>query len=201
MSNIPGFTECLSPTSNLTTFDLADMANIFEFTASRLLAIRRALANTTLVTSAKVHLIVTKYLMWEGESPFSEFTHIRWTAKGDNVPIEAGQPMLAHGNNCTMLDEWAEGSVYLMQLDGPVMSGPVYEVLRRQMGGPVHQGQWTRMSRGIGCAMETAGPVPEVHKADRWAGTCGSQHRWVGQYYLVDEGNNIWYMQNIPIDM
>ncbi|KAG1725237.1 hypothetical protein EDB19DRAFT_1915153 [Suillus lakei] len=56
MSNIPGFTEPLSPTGDLTTFDLADMANIFE-----------ALANTTLVTLAKVRLIVTKYLMWEGE--------------------------------------------------------------------------------------------------------------------------------------
>ncbi|KAG1718039.1 hypothetical protein EDB19DRAFT_1838710 [Suillus lakei] len=28
-------------------------------------------------------------------------------AKGDNVPIQAGQPMWAHGNKCTMLDEWA----------------------------------------------------------------------------------------------
>ncbi|KAG1741938.1 hypothetical protein EDB19DRAFT_1907716 [Suillus lakei] len=67
MSNIPGFTEHLSPTGDLTTFDLANMANIFEFAASRLLAICRVLANTTLVTSAKVCLIVTKYLMWEGE--------------------------------------------------------------------------------------------------------------------------------------
>ncbi|KAG2076412.1 hypothetical protein BDR04DRAFT_1090448 [Suillus decipiens] len=40
-------------------------------------------------------------------SPFSEFTRIRRTAKGDNVPIQAGQPMWAHGNKCTMLDEWA----------------------------------------------------------------------------------------------
>ncbi|KAG2106532.1 uncharacterized protein F5147DRAFT_653784 [Suillus discolor] len=31
----------------------------------------------------------------------------RRTAKGDNVPIQAGQPMWAHGNKCTMLDEWA----------------------------------------------------------------------------------------------
>ncbi|KAG1817674.1 uncharacterized protein BJ212DRAFT_1299192 [Suillus subaureus] len=42
-------------------------------------------------------------------SPFSEFTRIRRTAKGDNVPIEAGQPMWAHGNKCTMLDKWAVG--------------------------------------------------------------------------------------------
>ncbi|KAG1718762.1 hypothetical protein EDB19DRAFT_1920080 [Suillus lakei] len=52
-------------------------------------------------------------------SPFSEFTRMRRTAKGDNVPIQMGQPMWAHGNNCTMIDEWAEGGVYLMQPGGP----------------------------------------------------------------------------------
>ncbi|KAG1830861.1 hypothetical protein EV424DRAFT_1343377 [Suillus variegatus] len=37
------------------------------------------------------------------------YTRIRRTAEGDNVAIEAGQPMWAHGNNCTMVDEWAAG--------------------------------------------------------------------------------------------
>jgi hypothetical protein len=37
------------------------------------------------------------------------YTCIRRTAEGDNVPIEAGQPMWAHGNKCTMIDEWAGG--------------------------------------------------------------------------------------------
>ncbi|KAG1829552.1 hypothetical protein F4604DRAFT_2029613 [Suillus subluteus] len=41
-------------------------------------------------------------------SPFSEFTRIRRTAKGDNVPIEANQPTWAHGNKCTMIDRWAD---------------------------------------------------------------------------------------------
>ncbi|KAG1731223.1 uncharacterized protein EDB91DRAFT_1252285 [Suillus paluster] len=75
MSNITGATERLSPTGDSSTgdsstgehptFDLADMANIFEFARSRLLAIRRSLENTTL-SSATV-LIISKYLMWEGE--------------------------------------------------------------------------------------------------------------------------------------
>ncbi|KAG1725645.1 hypothetical protein EDB19DRAFT_1914961 [Suillus lakei] len=42
------------------------------------------------------------------------YTRMRRTAKGDNVPIEMDQPTWAHGNNCTMIDEWAEGGVYLM---------------------------------------------------------------------------------------
>jgi hypothetical protein len=42
------------------------------------------------------------------------YTRMRRTAKGDNVPIETDQPTWAHGNNCTMIDEWAEGGVYLM---------------------------------------------------------------------------------------
>lgn len=67
MSPIPGFTECVSPTGDRTTFDLADMANIFEFAVSRLLAIRIALEDNPLVTSAKVCHIVARYLMWEGE--------------------------------------------------------------------------------------------------------------------------------------
>lgn len=46
---------------------LADVANIFELAASRLLAIRIELGKTKLVTSSKVRLIVTKYLMWEGD--------------------------------------------------------------------------------------------------------------------------------------
>ncbi|KAG1732336.1 hypothetical protein EDB19DRAFT_1831354 [Suillus lakei] len=37
------------------------------------------------------------------------YTRIRRTAEGDNVPIEAGQPMWAHGNKCTMIDKWAGG--------------------------------------------------------------------------------------------
>ncbi|KAG1720013.1 hypothetical protein EDB19DRAFT_1918316 [Suillus lakei] len=59
MSNIPGATERSSPTGDRPTFDLADMANIFEFAASRLLAIHRSLENTTPVSSAK-RLIVSK---------------------------------------------------------------------------------------------------------------------------------------------
>ncbi|KAG1723501.1 hypothetical protein EDB19DRAFT_1834583 [Suillus lakei] len=38
-----------------------------------------------------------------------QLVRVRWTAEGDNVPIEAGQPMWAHGNKCTMIDEWAGG--------------------------------------------------------------------------------------------
>lgn len=67
MSNIPGFTERVSPTGDHTTFDLTDMANILEYTASRLLAIHVVLKDSTLVTSAKVHHNVARYLMWEGE--------------------------------------------------------------------------------------------------------------------------------------
>ena len=37
------------------------------------------------------------------------YTRIRRTAEGDNVPIEAGQPTWAHGNKCTIIDEWAGG--------------------------------------------------------------------------------------------
>ncbi|KAG1721750.1 hypothetical protein EDB19DRAFT_1835338 [Suillus lakei] len=37
------------------------------------------------------------------------YTRMRRTAKGDNVPIQTGQPTWAHGNNCTMIDKWAEG--------------------------------------------------------------------------------------------
>ncbi|KAG1721476.1 uncharacterized protein EDB91DRAFT_1088441 [Suillus paluster] len=46
---------------------LAEMANIFEFATSRLLAIRMTLDTSTVVTSSKVRYIVTKYLMWEGD--------------------------------------------------------------------------------------------------------------------------------------
>ncbi|KAG2086320.1 uncharacterized protein F5147DRAFT_659239 [Suillus discolor] len=67
MSDIPGFTERVSPTSDRTTFDLTDMANIFEFAASHLLAIRIALEDSALVTSAKIRHIIARYLMWEGE--------------------------------------------------------------------------------------------------------------------------------------
>ncbi|KAG1717218.1 hypothetical protein EDB19DRAFT_1923789 [Suillus lakei] len=66
MSNIPSATKRSSPTSDRPTFDLADMANIFEFAASRLLAICRSLENTTPASLAK-HLIVSKHLMWEGD--------------------------------------------------------------------------------------------------------------------------------------
>jgi hypothetical protein len=37
------------------------------------------------------------------------YTRIRRTAEGDNVPIEVGQPMWAHGNKCTMINKWASG--------------------------------------------------------------------------------------------
>ncbi|KAG1843638.1 hypothetical protein C8R48DRAFT_618652, partial [Suillus tomentosus] len=36
------------------------------------------------------------------------YTRLRQTAQSDNVPIETGHPMWAHGNNCTMVDEWAK---------------------------------------------------------------------------------------------
>ncbi|KAG1769728.1 hypothetical protein EV702DRAFT_1202756 [Suillus placidus] len=48
-------------------FGLADMANIFEFAASRLLAIRMTLDKSNLVTSSKVRYILIRYLMWEGD--------------------------------------------------------------------------------------------------------------------------------------
>lgn len=48
-------------------FGLADIANVFEFAASRLLAVRIALDKSDLVQSAKVRSIVTRYLVWEGE--------------------------------------------------------------------------------------------------------------------------------------
>ncbi|KAG1725102.1 hypothetical protein EDB19DRAFT_1915219 [Suillus lakei] len=81
MSNIPSATECSSPTSNHPTFDLADMANIFEFTTSRLLAIHRSLENTTSVSSVKC-LIVSKYLMWEGNVFF-----LPWIAYCEGLSI------------------------------------------------------------------------------------------------------------------
>lgn len=48
-------------------FGLPDIAPVFEFAASRLLAIRIALGKSHLVESAKVRAIVSRYLMWEGE--------------------------------------------------------------------------------------------------------------------------------------
>ncbi|KAG1782094.1 hypothetical protein EV702DRAFT_1041809 [Suillus placidus] len=48
-------------------FGLANMANIFEFAASHLLAIRMTLDKSNLVTSSKVRYILTRYLMWEGD--------------------------------------------------------------------------------------------------------------------------------------
>ncbi|KAG2096504.1 uncharacterized protein F5147DRAFT_656579 [Suillus discolor] len=46
---------------------LADMASIFEFAASQLLAIWMTLDTSNLVTSSKVRYIMTRYLMWEGD--------------------------------------------------------------------------------------------------------------------------------------
>ncbi|KAG1801922.1 hypothetical protein EV424DRAFT_1545318 [Suillus variegatus] len=46
---------------------LADMASIFEFATSRLLAIWMTLNTGNLVTSSKVQYILTRYLMWEGD--------------------------------------------------------------------------------------------------------------------------------------
>ncbi|KAG2345004.1 hypothetical protein BDR05DRAFT_946977 [Suillus weaverae] len=40
---------------------------------------------------------------------FITYTHLRQAAKSDNVPIEMGQPMWAHGSNCSMIDKWAKG--------------------------------------------------------------------------------------------
>ncbi|KAG1779895.1 hypothetical protein EV702DRAFT_1194649 [Suillus placidus] len=48
-------------------FGLADMASIFEFAASRLLAIWMTLDKSNLVTPSKVRYILTRYLMWEGD--------------------------------------------------------------------------------------------------------------------------------------
>ncbi|KAG1731777.1 hypothetical protein EDB19DRAFT_1831596 [Suillus lakei] len=48
---------------------LTDVANIFEFAASRLLAIRMMLGTTKLVTSSK-------YLMWEGDAFISPWVNI-----------------------------------------------------------------------------------------------------------------------------
>ncbi|KAG1749485.1 hypothetical protein EDB19DRAFT_1904603 [Suillus lakei] len=81
MSNIPGATERSSPTGDRPTFDLANMANIFEFTASRLLAIHRSLENTTPASSVK-HLIVSKHLMWEGDVFF-----LPWIAYCEGLSI------------------------------------------------------------------------------------------------------------------
>jgi hypothetical protein len=49
------------------SFDLSDMAHIFEFAASRLLAIRMTLELSKNETSPRLRGIITKYLMWEGE--------------------------------------------------------------------------------------------------------------------------------------
>ncbi|KAG1871357.1 hypothetical protein DFJ58DRAFT_837308 [Suillus subalutaceus] len=46
----------------------ANMANIFEFAASRLLAIQSELETSTLVTSPRDRQIVVKYLIWEGDA-------------------------------------------------------------------------------------------------------------------------------------
>ncbi|KAG1835996.1 hypothetical protein DFJ58DRAFT_735276 [Suillus subalutaceus] len=53
MSQIPDFKECLPSAGENNKFDLTDMSNIFEFTASRLLAIQIAVEDSTLVTSVE----------------------------------------------------------------------------------------------------------------------------------------------------
>ncbi|KAG2111434.1 hypothetical protein DEU56DRAFT_762204 [Suillus clintonianus] len=91
MSKIPGTTERPSPSGDSSTterpspsgdsstsgsstdnpprFNLADMANIFEFAASRLLAIRTSMENKPPPSSA-TRLIFSKYLMWEADAFF-----------------------------------------------------------------------------------------------------------------------------------
>ncbi|KAG1791612.1 hypothetical protein EV424DRAFT_1549198 [Suillus variegatus] len=61
--------------TNAHQFGLADIANVFEFAASRLLAIRIALGKSHLVESGKVHAIVTRYLVWEGEVFITPLVH------------------------------------------------------------------------------------------------------------------------------
>ncbi|KAG2347176.1 hypothetical protein BDR05DRAFT_945548 [Suillus weaverae] len=65
--------------------------------------------NQRLNKIAALHVDFMKRSMLNGTclSNASACTNMPWTAKGDNVPIEVGQPMWAHGNKCTMLDEWA----------------------------------------------------------------------------------------------
>ncbi|KAG2046508.1 hypothetical protein BDR06DRAFT_977432 [Suillus hirtellus] len=83
------------------------------------------------------------------------------TAEGDNVAIEAGQHMWAHGNNCTMVDEWAAG----------LQVGQGYGVQWRRVGryAKYNRDGWAGMRSTIGDewaggkgAMETSGPVCEA---------------------------------------
>lgn len=58
---------------------LADMANIFEFAASRLLAIRTTLENSTRMKSAKARHNMSRYLMWEGDVSVDSVSFCRAT--------------------------------------------------------------------------------------------------------------------------
>ncbi|KAG1721300.1 hypothetical protein EDB19DRAFT_1835576 [Suillus lakei] len=69
---------------------LANVANIFEFAASQLLAIWMTLGTTKLVTLSKVQYIVIKYLMWEGDTAHTDSTGIYFTL-GEHLPRHGDQ--------------------------------------------------------------------------------------------------------------
>ncbi|KAG1761171.1 hypothetical protein EDD22DRAFT_847997, partial [Suillus occidentalis] len=64
-----------NPASNAHVFGLADIANVFEFAASRLLAIRISLDKSHVVRSSKARSIVTWYLGWEGDAFITPFVN------------------------------------------------------------------------------------------------------------------------------
>lgn len=61
------FTAYSALTNINNSVSLANMANMFEFTASRMLTIWTILEQSTLVKLVKARHIMTRYLMWEGD--------------------------------------------------------------------------------------------------------------------------------------
>ncbi|KAG0708418.1 hypothetical protein DFH29DRAFT_1045098 [Suillus ampliporus] len=95
------------------------------------------------------------------------YTRPRRTAKHDNVPIETGHPMWAHGKNCTLIDRWAKGveiavnPVYdgdgwanRLKCNGDTWAGKygwAEEYGAMEMGGLVNEAQWRRVGQGVWC--------------------------------------------------
>ncbi|KAG2337858.1 hypothetical protein BDR05DRAFT_952302 [Suillus weaverae] len=76
-------------------FGFANMANIFEFATSCLLAIRMTLDKSNLVTSSKVQYILTRYLMWEGDvfiSPWVNYCE----GQGISPPLSRNLQFFVH---------------------------------------------------------------------------------------------------------